>query len=96
MIIRNQPYGQVDIKSLEVLPRLIPVAQPDGTSKARPDPTAEYTYSHNILMTLVGNGQITDSGPVLGNIKIKIGTTVELEGKNYNFNATVIDVRVKS
>ncbi|KKD34703.1 MAG: DUF4330 domain-containing protein [Limnoraphis robusta] len=96
LIIRNQPYGQVNIKSLEVLPRLIPVAQPDGTSKARPDPTAEYTYSHNILMTLVGNGQITDSGPVLGNIKIKIGTTVELEGKNYNFNATVIDVRVKS
>ncbi|ERT07048.1 hypothetical protein M595_2949 [Lyngbya aestuarii BL J] len=96
LIIRNQPYGEVNIKAAEILPRLIPVAQPDGTVKAQPDPTAEYTYSNNVLMTLVGNGQITDTGPVLGNIKIKIGSTVELEGKDYNFNATVIDVRVQS
>lgn len=96
LIIRNQPYGQVEIQSVEVRPRLIPVAQPDGTVKAQLDPTAEFTYSNNLFMTLVGQGQITDTGPVLGNIKIKIGTTVELEGNDYNFNATVVDVRVKS
>lgn len=96
LIIRNQPYGQVDIQSVEVLPRLIPVAQPNGSVKALPDPTADYLYSNNVLMTLVGKGQITDSGPVLGNIKIKVGTTVELEGKDYNFNATVIEVRLQS
>ncbi len=96
LIIRNQPYGQVDIQSVEILPRLIPVAQPNGSVKALPDPTADYLYSNNVLMTLVGKGQITDSGPVLGNIKIKVGTTVELEGKDYNFNATVIEVRLQS
>jgi len=39
--------------------------------------------------------QITDNGPVIGNSKLKIGTPVELEGFNYNFNATVIDVRIR-
>jgi hypothetical protein len=48
-----------------------------------------------LLLTLEGKGQITENGPVLGNIKIKVGTTVELDGKNYNFNGTVIEVRVK-
>ncbi|MGL5084104.1 MAG: DUF4330 domain-containing protein [Microcoleaceae cyanobacterium] len=95
LIIRNQPYGQVDIKSVEILPRIIPVAQPDGTVKAQPDPTADVTLSNNLLLTLVGKGQLTDTGPVLGNIKIKNGTTVELEGDAYNFNATVVDIRVQ-
>ncbi|MEB3885096.1 DUF4330 domain-containing protein [Lyngbya sp. CCY1209] len=95
LIIRNQPYGQVDIKAVEFLPRTVPVTQPDGSVKALPDPTADTTFSNNVLLTLEGRGQITDDGPVLGNSKIKIGGTVELEGKAYNFNTSVIDVRVK-
>ncbi len=95
LIIRNQPYGQVEIKAVELLPRTIPVTQPDGSVKALPDPTSSQIFSNNILFTVEGQGQITDNGPVLGNIKIKTGTTVELEGMNYNFNASVIEVRVK-
>jgi hypothetical protein len=71
------------------------VTQPDGTLKALPDPTADNLFNNNLLLTLEGKGQITENGPVLGNIKIKVGTTVELDGKNYNFNGTVIDVRVQ-
>jgi hypothetical protein len=48
-----------------------------------------------MMFTLEGKGQLTENGPVLGNTKVKIGTTLELEGKNYIFNASVIDVRVK-
>jgi len=48
-----------------------------------------------MMFTLEGKGQLTESGPVLGNTKVKIGTTLELEGKKYIFNASVIDVRVK-
>ncbi|NJK39037.1 MAG: DUF4330 domain-containing protein [Oscillatoriales cyanobacterium RM1_1_9] len=95
LIIRNQPYGQVDLKSVDILPRNIPVAQPDGSVAARPDPTADITFSNNVLITIVGKGQLTDTGPVLGNIKIKNGSTIELEGDAYNFNATVIDIRVQ-
>lgn len=93
IIIRNQPYGQVEIKSVKQLPRLISVPQPDGTLKAQPDPRPD-AFSTDMLMTLGGKAQMTDTGPVLGNSKIKIGTPLELEGFNYNFNASVIDVRV--
>lgn len=92
IIIRNQPHGQVDIKSVRQLPRTVLVPQPDGSVKALPDPRTD-TYSTDMTITLGGNAQITENGAVLGNNKIKIGTPVELEGKNYDFNASVIDIR---
>jgi hypothetical protein len=94
IIIRNQPYGQVDIKSVKELPQTVLVPQPDGTVKELPDPRSN-SFSADLIMTLGGQGQITQDGPVLGNSKIKIGTPVELEGMDYNFRASVIDVRVQ-
>lgn len=94
VIIRNQPYGQVDVKAVRELPRTIIVPQPDGTAKAVPDPRQD-NFSTDMLITLTGKAQITKNGPVLGNSKLKVGTPVELEGFDYNFNASVIDVRVK-
>jgi hypothetical protein len=94
IIIRNQPYGQIDIKSVKTLARTVIVPQPDGSAKALPDPRPD-AYSTDMLMTLGGQAQITKNGPVLGNSKIKIGTPLELEGLNYDFNASVIAVRVK-
>ncbi|MFM6063648.1 MAG: DUF4330 domain-containing protein [Microcystis panniformis] len=38
---------------------------------------------------------MTKDGIVLGNNKIKIGTPLELEGFNYNFNASIIDIRIE-
>jgi len=87
IIIRNQPHGQIGIKSVKQLPRTVLVPQPDGSLKELPDPRANQ-FSTDMLLTL---GKITDNGPVIGNSKLKIGP-VELEGFNYNFNA-VIDVR---
>lgn len=94
IIIRNQPYGKVDIKNVERLPRTLAVPQPDGGVAAMTDPRSEELYSINMMVTLGGNAQITDDGPVLGNSKLKIGTPVELEGPTYNFNASVIDVQI--
>ncbi|OKH36703.1 pyruvate/2-oxoglutarate dehydrogenase complex,dihydrolipoamide dehydrogenase (E3) component [[Phormidium ambiguum] IAM M-71] len=94
VIIRNQPYGQVDVKAVRELPRTIIVPQPDGTAKAVLDPRQD-NFSTDMLITLTGKAQITKNGPVLGNSKLKVGTPVELEGFDYNFNASVIDVRVK-
>lgn len=92
-IIRNQPYGQITVKNVQVLPRTVTVSQPDGSVKALPDPRPEMAFSSNLLLTLEGRGQITKNGPVLGNTGIKVGTPVELEGKEYNFRASVIAVR---
>ncbi len=92
IIIRNQPYGQVDIKSAIPLKREVIVPQPDGTVKALPDPRA-ISYSEDMIITINGNAQVTKDGVVLGNSKVKIGSSVELEGTSYNFNASVVDIR---
>ncbi|WP_066380622.1 MULTISPECIES: DUF4330 domain-containing protein [unclassified Anabaena] len=93
VIIRNQPYGQIGIKSVQILPRMLTVGQPDGTVKELPDPRSN-NFSTDMLLTLEGKAQVTDNGPVLGNSKVKIGMPFELEGFNYNFNASVIDIRL--
>lgn len=95
VVIRNQPSGQITIKSVKTLTRTLAVPQPNGTLKALPDPREEESFSKNMMFTLEGKGQVTENGPVLGSTKVKIGTTLELEGKKYIFNASVIDVRVK-
>jgi hypothetical protein len=93
IIIRNQPHGQIDVKSVKQLPRTLLVPQPDGSIKELSDPRANQ-FSTDMVLTLGGKAQITKDGPVLGNSKLKIGTPVELEGFNYNFNSTVIDLRI--
>jgi hypothetical protein len=94
IIIRNQPYGQVNIKAVRTLPRSVAVPQPDGGVKALPDPRPELDYTIDMLITLVGDAQITDTGPVFGNSKVKVGTQIELDGDLYNFNTSTVDVRV--
>ena len=96
IVIRNQPYGDVKIKAVRELPKSVPTPQPDGSIKALPDPRPESSLSKDFLVTLSGDAQITKTGPVLGNNKIKIGTQIELEGFTYDFpNLSVLDVRVK-
>ncbi len=94
IIIRNQPYGQVNIKEVRTLPRSTVAPQPDGSVKAVPDPRPELNYTLDMLITLVGDAQITDTGPVFGNSKVKVGTQIELDGDLYNFNTSTVDVRI--
>ncbi|MEM9265070.1 MAG: DUF4330 domain-containing protein [Cyanobacteria bacterium P01_F01_bin.13] len=94
IIIRNQPYGQVDIKDVKPLPRSTAVPQPDGSVKAFPDPRPELDFTTDMLLTLAGPAQITDDGPILGNSKVKIGTPIELEGNTYNFKTSTVAVRI--
>lgn len=94
IIIRNQPYGQVEIKDVKRLPRSTAVPQPDGTVKAFPDPRPELDYTIDMLITLAGDAQITENGPVFGNSKVKVGTQVEIEGDFYDFYTSTVDVRV--
>jgi Domain of unknown function (DUF4330) len=51
-------------------------------------------FSMDMLITVEGKGQATEGGFTLGGTKVKIGSSVEIDQKNYNFNASVIDVRV--
>lgn len=97
IVIRNQPAGTVEILSAQPLPRTTVVPQPDGSVKALPDPRPEITMIQDLVMTLGGKGQITDNGIVLGNTKkVKIGIPIQLEGSNFDFNASVVDVRISN
>ncbi len=93
LIIRNQPYGQVEVIEVEDVTREIPLVFPDGSVQQYPTPDA---FRLDLVFTLQGEGQRTDDGYVLGNNKVKIGTPLELETFDYNLRGTVMDVRVLS
>jgi hypothetical protein len=93
IIIRNQPYGEVGIVEVQSLPRSVAVPQPDGSVIATEDPRPELNYTVDMLITLRGDAQVTDNGVVFGNNKVKVGTNIELEGFDYNFNTSVVGVR---
>ena len=94
IIIRNQPSGQVEIQSAKQLINHVAVPQPDGTVKALPDPRPEVAFSTDMIIMMVGEGQVTNDGAVMANQKLKMGTIIEVDGKNYNFRGIVIDVAV--
>jgi Domain of unknown function (DUF4330) len=95
VIIRNQPFGEIKIKSVKELPDSVIIPLDNGSAKVVDDPRPEAGISKNLVVILEGNAQITKNGPVLGNNKIKIGTPIELEGFNYNFtNLNVRDMRI--
>jgi hypothetical protein len=93
IIIRNQPSGQVEIQSARQLINHVAVPQPDGTVKALPDPRPEVAFSTDMIITFIGEGQMTNDGAVIAKQKVKIGSIIELDGKNYNFRASVIEVK---
>ena len=97
IIIRNQPAGKVSIVDTELLPRTTAVPQPDGTVKALPDPRPEVTMIRDMLMTLGGRAEVSNTGFVLpGSKKIKIGSSIQLQGNTYDFNGTVIAIEQKA
>ncbi len=93
LIIRNQPYGQVEVFEIEDVSRTVPLVFPDGTVEQVPDPEA---YRRDLVFRLRGQGRTTESGIVLGNNRVKVGVPLELETFDYNLRGTVMDVRVLS
>ncbi len=96
IVIRNQPFGQVQVVAVQPMPRNVVVPQPDGSVKSLPDPRPEAQYGQDFYVTLAGDARITEDGPILGNNKIKQGMIIEIEGYNYNYpSLQVQNVRIK-
>ena len=94
IVIRNQPAGAVEVIEVDPLPRTTPVPQPDGTVKALPDPRPEVAIIKDFILTFKGDAEVTDAGVILDKTKkIKIGTSIRLEGRSYDFNGTAIAVK---
>ncbi|MEY2830743.1 MAG: hypothetical protein RLZZ574_1, partial [Cyanobacteriota bacterium] len=93
IVIRNQPAGKVSILESKVLPRTTAVPQPDGTVKALNDPRPEIVMVRDLLLTLGSKAEVTNTGYVLsGSKKIKIGSSIQLQGNIYDFSGTVIAI----
>ena len=96
IVIRNQPAGSVELVSAKVLPRTTPVPQPDGTVKALPDPRPEVAMIKDMIVTFNSRAEVNKNGIVLaGAKKVKIGTSIQLQGNIYDFSGTIIAVNVK-
>ena len=96
IVIRNQPAGKVKMLDSQVLPRTTPVPQPDGTVKALPDPRPEVEMIKDLLLTLGSKAEVTEGGYVLsGSKKIKIGSSIQLQGDIYDFSGTVVAIETK-
>ena len=93
LTIDNKPSGLMTIKSVKQLPITINVTQPDGSVKELPDPSAK--FETDIFITLTGKAQIKNTGAVIGESILKIGSPAKIEGFDYDINATVADLRVK-
>ncbi len=90
VIIRNQPYGRVEITEIETVPVPVPLVLADGEIDLA---DAEDPYRLDLLLTLAGDAQVAKDGVVLGNSKVKIGTPLELETPDATLGGTVVDVR---
>jgi len=93
LTIDNKPSGQMTIKSVQQLPITTNVTQPDGSVKELPDPSAK--FKADILITLTGNAQIDNTGAVISESVVKIGSPAKIEGFNYDINSTVVDLRIQ-
>ncbi|MEE3717072.1 DUF4330 domain-containing protein [Tumidithrix elongata RA019] len=93
IIIRNQPREQVTIKKVEIsIPKVL-VAKTDGTTISVPDPRSIDTSQRDITIVLSGPARITDSGVVFGSEKVKIGTSIDIEGPKYIMRGSAMGVR---
>ncbi len=93
IIIRQQPRGEITVNKVEVLIPKIPVPKLDGTLTVLPDPRLADSYQRDFAITLAANAKVTNDGVIFGGDKVKIGTTIEIEGPKYLVKGSVMDVR---
>jgi hypothetical protein len=90
VIIRNQPYGEVEIVNVEDVTTTYPVSLPDG----KIEEFTKTAYFYDVVLTVAGKGMVKNDGVVLGNTKIKTGVPLELETFDYLVRGMVMDVRM--
>jgi uncharacterized membrane protein len=93
VIIRNQPRGEVTVKSVSFAVPKVLVSQNDGKTLALPDPRATDTFQTDALVVLTANAKITNDGVIFGSEKVKVGTGIDIEGAKYIMRGSTMAVR---
>lgn len=90
VVIRNQPAGNLKILNVKTLPHQVTLVV-NGAVKTVADPSDP--YGKDFVLTLGGTATVTNDGLVIGRVKAKIGTPVEIEGYKYILKGSIVDVR---
>jgi hypothetical protein len=93
IIIRNQPRGEVTIKKVEISTPKVVAAKADGTAVYFDDPRAISTSQSDLAITLEATAQITNDGAVFASEKVKVGTSIDIEGPKYIIRGSAMAVR---
>ena len=93
IIIRNQPRGEVTIKKVEIAVPKVVSAKSDGTAVYFDDPRAVSTSQSDLAITLESTARVTNDGVVFGNEKVKVGTSIDIEGSKYIIRGSAMAVR---
>lgn len=93
ILVRKQPSGSATLKEVKYLPRTVATPQPDGSLKALNDPRPELLLTTDMMLTLASDVQVVEGTPVLGGEKVKVGTTIDLDGPQFNFGSSVVAIR---
>ena len=93
IIIRNQPRGEVTIRKVDIsIPKIV-TAKADGTAVYFDDPRAVATSQSDLAITLEATAQITNDGAVFANEKVKVCTSIDIEGPRYIIRGSAMAVR---
>jgi Domain of unknown function (DUF4330) len=93
IIIRNQPRGEVTVKKVEISVPKVVAAKADGTAVYFDDPRAISTSQSDLAITLEATAQITNDGAIFANEKVKVGTSIDIEGPKYIIRGSAMAVR---
>jgi hypothetical protein len=88
--IRNQPRGEVPIVAIERHPKRTSYMLPSGALKTVEDPADPHGYDY--LVTLQDHAMFSEGGYVTEGIKVKIGLSIEVEGKNYRVPGVIVAI----
>ena len=88
--IRNVPYTELDVVSVNSQPRKI--YSPMTKNTLVPDPAQPAIF--DAVITIKDVAKITKDGAVVGGNKIKMGLPITLEGEDYRFNGIVSDLKL--
>lgn len=93
IIIRNQPRGEVTVKRVDISTPKVVTAKADGTAVYFDDPRAVSTSQSDLALTLEAIAKVTNDGVVFGNEKVKVGTSIDIEGSRYIIRGSAMAVR---
>jgi hypothetical protein len=93
IIIRNQPRGEVTIQKVDISTPKVVAAKADGTAVYFEDPRALSTSQSDLAITLEATARVTNDGVVFGNEKVKVGTSIDIEGPKYIIRGSAMAVR---